>query len=192
MAETLKFRTNVPETIALAYTKGKEVEGAYGDQVMFTLQDGRRVYLDPWVAEKIDCLQLGRGELFTIVRREIQKSAGRKSIDFDVWRGADTAQAAAPQSVPSTPRNGSSAIPHEKEQPQGTTAAPERLTHELVASIGASRIELALCAAIDAAAKAEAHAKEKGLSIRFGPEDVRAIGLSLFIAMDRGGNSWKN
>jgi hypothetical protein len=199
MAETLKLQTNIPETISLAFQNGRTVSGNYGDQIMFTLEDGRKIYLDPWEAEKVDALQLGRGELFTIVKRERQIPGGRKTKDLEAWRGAaqgpqpSAPQAPAPRSVPSTPRNGITAqVSPQQEHQQPTTAAPDRLTQELTASVGASRIELALCAAVDAAAKAEEYAKERGLSIRFGPEDVRAMGLSLFIAMDRGGNSWRN
>jgi hypothetical protein len=42
-----------------------------------------------------------------------------------------------------------------------------------------------LCAAVDAAAEAEAYARGKGLSIQFTADDIRAIGLSIYIGTTR-------
>jgi hypothetical protein len=42
-----------------------------------------------------------------------------------------------------------------------------------------------LCAAVDAAAEAEAYARGKGLSIQFTADDIRAIGLSIYIGVTR-------
>jgi len=54
MSETIKFETNMPQVLALAFTEGKPVESQFtGSQVMFSTVDGRRMYLAPFVAEKI-------------------------------------------------------------------------------------------------------------------------------------------
>jgi hypothetical protein len=42
-----------------------------------------------------------------------------------------------------------------------------------------------LCGAVDAAAEAEAYARGKGLSIQFTADDIRAIGLSIYIGTTR-------
>ena len=46
-------------------------------------------------------------------------------------------------------------------------------------------MERMLIAAVDIAQRAEAHATARNYSLRFTSEDVRAIGLSLFIARTR-------
>jgi len=52
----------------LKYNDGKEVTGQYGDQVLYTLTDGRVMYVPHIVKKKIDALGIGRGELFTITK----------------------------------------------------------------------------------------------------------------------------
>ena len=69
MSEKVQFQTNVSIDVALKYNDGKEVTGQYGDQVLYTLTDGRVMYVPPIVKKKIDELGIGRGELFTIRRR---------------------------------------------------------------------------------------------------------------------------
>jgi hypothetical protein len=41
MRERIAFQTNVPVTVALAYADGLQVEGRFGDQIMYTLADER-------------------------------------------------------------------------------------------------------------------------------------------------------
>jgi hypothetical protein len=74
MSDKVQFQTNVPVDVALKYNDGKEVTGQYGDQVLYTLTDGRVMYVPPIVKKKIDELGIGRGELFTIRRREEERN----------------------------------------------------------------------------------------------------------------------
>jgi len=75
--EVLRFQTNVPEEVALKFGDGKGVAGKYGDQVLFTLTDGRLMYLPPAVAERIRELGIVRGEVFQVVKREVAKDGKR-------------------------------------------------------------------------------------------------------------------
>ena len=81
MSEKLQFQTNVPIDVALKYNDGKEVTGQYGDQVLYTLTDGRVMYVPPIVKKKIDELGIGRGELFTITKAE-KKNGTRRTIEW--------------------------------------------------------------------------------------------------------------
>ena len=83
MSEKLQFQTNVPIDVALKYNDGKEVTGQYGDQVLYTLTDGRVMYVPPIVKKKIDELGIGRGELFTITKAE-KKNGTRRTIEWVV------------------------------------------------------------------------------------------------------------
>ena len=83
MSEKVQFQTNVPIDVALKYNDGKEVTGQYGDQVLYTLTDGRVMYVPPIVKKKIDELGIGRGELFTITKAE-KKNGTRRTIEWVV------------------------------------------------------------------------------------------------------------
>jgi hypothetical protein len=83
MSEKVQFQTNVPIEVALKYNDGKEVTGQYGDQVLYTLTDGRVKYAPPIVKKKIDELRIGRGELFTITKAE-KKNGTRRTIEWVV------------------------------------------------------------------------------------------------------------
>src|ERR1700689_2816169 len=81
MSEKLQFQTNVAIDVALKYNDGKEVTGLYGDQVLYPLTDGRVMYVPPIVKKKIDELEIGRGELFTITNAE-KKNGTRRTIEW--------------------------------------------------------------------------------------------------------------
>ena len=83
MSEKVQFQTNVPINIALKYNDGKEVTGQYGDQVLYTLTDGRVMYVPPIVKKKIDEFGIGRGELFTITKGE-KKNGTRRTVEWVV------------------------------------------------------------------------------------------------------------
>jgi len=50
------------------------VSGQCGDQVLYTLTDGRIMYLPPIVKRRIEELRIGRGELFTVTKAEKRNS----------------------------------------------------------------------------------------------------------------------
>ena len=58
MSQVLKCKPNVPEEIALKFPDGINVSGQYGNQVLYTLADNRKLYLPPIVAEKIKELKV--------------------------------------------------------------------------------------------------------------------------------------
>src|SRR6204780_1611335 len=86
MSAKLQFQTNVAIDVALKYNDGKEVTGQYGDQVLYTLTDGRVMYVPPIVKRRIDELGIGRGELFTITKAE-KKHGTRRTIEWLVAAG---------------------------------------------------------------------------------------------------------
>ena len=53
MADKVEFPTNIPVPIVLAYDDGREVEGKFGTQVMYSLEGGRVMYVPPVVQEQI-------------------------------------------------------------------------------------------------------------------------------------------
>ena len=85
MRQTLRFETNIPQAVALAFDDGIAVEGRYGDQVMYTLEDERVMYVPPIVQEQIKRLKIQRGDPFQVVKRE-KKIGNRRSIEWAVER----------------------------------------------------------------------------------------------------------
>ena len=53
MKERVVFEANVPVTATLAYADGLKVQGRFGDQVIYSLTDGRVVYVPPLVRRKL-------------------------------------------------------------------------------------------------------------------------------------------
>ena len=84
--QKVQFQTNVPVEVALKYNDGKEVNGQYGDQVLYTLTDGRVMYVPPIVKRRIDELGIARGELFTLTKAE-KKNGTRRTIEWLVAAG---------------------------------------------------------------------------------------------------------
>src|ERR1700722_7714154 len=77
MSDKVQFQTNVPIEVALKYNDGKEVNGQYGDQVLYTLTDGRVMYVPPIVKRKIEELGVGRVEVFRLTKAEKKNGTGR-------------------------------------------------------------------------------------------------------------------
>jgi hypothetical protein len=170
MKERVAFQINVPVTVALAYPDGIQVDGRYGDQVMYTLADERVMYVPPIVRTRISELGVGKGESVTVCKTE-RREGTRRFVEWQVER-ATLNGAGAPQ-------NGNGVV-HSAPKPSGTAgrngAGPAETT-----------LRKALVASIEAALAAEQYACAKGLSIRFGSEDLRAMALSLFIQHARDG-----
>jgi hypothetical protein len=81
MSEKIQFQTNIPVEVALKYADGKDVTGDYGDQVLYSLTDGRVMYVPPIVKKQIQDLDIAKGELFTITKAE-EKSGTRRTVKW--------------------------------------------------------------------------------------------------------------
>ena len=73
----LRFQPNVPIRVALQSAQGVVVEGRYGNRMMFTLVDGRVMYVPPIVATKIEAEGIGAGERFELCKAQIKNGHGR-------------------------------------------------------------------------------------------------------------------
>ena len=77
----LRPQHNLPETVAFQTMQGVQVTGDFpGLQTLFALVDGRRLYADEQLTQKIRCLDAKPLESFVICKRK----SGRK-IQWDVW-----------------------------------------------------------------------------------------------------------
>jgi hypothetical protein len=184
-SEKVQFQTNIPVEVALKYSDGKDVTGQYGDQVLYTLTDGRVMYVPPIVKKKIEEAGIARGELFTITKAE-RKNGTRRTIEWLV--GADASGSlksvhatqrtnGAPQPSPS---NGAGTVAsHRSGQENRRTVTPGDSKGFLATGQGQSLLQ-AFSAAIDLAASMERYASSCGIQLQFTGSDVRQIGLAIY------------
>ena len=83
MKERVVFEANVPVTATLAYPDGLKVQGRFGDQVMYSLTDGRVMYVPPMVRDKLVELGIRQNEPFAICRAE-RREGNRRFVDWVV------------------------------------------------------------------------------------------------------------
>lgn len=175
MADKVAFQTNVPVEVALKYGDGKDVNGQYGDQVLYTLTDGRVMYVPPIVRKQIEDLGIARGELFTITKAE-KKNGTRRTIE---WRVSANGRTAGQRTPESTADNGRPADAGPEKQPS-EQALRNGWVARAPAGAGAQFLKQALALAVDAVAEAERYAGTHGISLQFTSEDVREIGLRIY------------
>lgn len=84
MREKVTFPPNVPQQIAVKWPDGKIVSGQFGDQVMYSVTDGRVMFLDMDVAAKINMLEVQPNEPFSICKRW-NGQKGQPAV-WDVWK----------------------------------------------------------------------------------------------------------
>jgi hypothetical protein len=94
----LRFEMNVPTEVILQSSDGVAIEGRYGTRVMFTLADGRVMYVPPIVATKIEAEGIVPGELFRL-RKAAVRSDRKRSIEWLVER-VDPSQTREPAAEP--------------------------------------------------------------------------------------------
>ena len=182
MSDKVQFQTNVPVEVALKYNDGKEVNGQYGDQVLYTLTDGRVMYVPPIVKRRIDELGIERGELFTLTKAE-KKNGTRRTIEWLV--AAEQSESRHTQTSDRgvngrQRRNGVG----EGIAGNGHARRPSASSDAkgfLVTGQGQFLLE-SLAAAVDAAATTERYATACGVELQFTSEDVREIGLRIYTA----------
>ena len=191
----LRFNTNEPVELALRWDDGKRVEGRYGEQVMYTLDDDRLMYVPPVVAKRIRELGIQARETFEICKAELREDNKR----WIEWRVRRVEAPRHPTSSANVPGAAASDLSRNAQSHRnGTTdhlafeaAADGTLLPVPVAGAGITAMELALSGAAEIAQRVEARARVRNYSLQFTSEDIRAIGLTMFIqAMRERGVTW--
>jgi hypothetical protein len=189
MKERVLFEANVPVTATLTYADGLKVQGRFGDQVMYSLSDGRVMYVPPIVRDKLTELGIRQNQPFNICRAERRDGNHR----FVAWIVQANGLASPPQSAtwhsnaPGSAPSGDNTV-GVRSNGNGSGNGNGRPTIAVgAAGTAGSALRTTLMASIDAALAAEQYASAHGLSVRFGSEDLRAMALSLFIQHARDG-----
>src|ERR1051326_651084 len=81
----LRFNVNTPVEVALRFDDGRSVEGRYGEQIMYKLDDDRVMYVPPLVAKRIRELGIRPREVFEICKAEVHEE-NKRWIEWRVKR----------------------------------------------------------------------------------------------------------
>src|ERR1039457_6777671 len=185
----LRFNTNSPVEVALRWDDGKRVEGRYGEQVMYSLEGDRVMYVPPVVAQQIRELGIRAREIFEICKAELREE-NKRWIEWRVRRieeprhpassdNVSEAAALGPNNDAQNHRNGST---HQTARPLDLHASPDgTLLPVPVTGAGITAMELAMSGAAEVAQRVESRARMRNYSLQFTSEDIRAIGLTMFI-----------
>ena len=196
----LRFNTNSPVEVALRWDDGKRVDGRYGEQVMYTLDDDRVMYVPPVVAQRIRELGIRAREVFEICKAELQQD-NKRWIEWRVRRIEEPRHPASSGNVPDTAasdpsnaqnhRNGNTARTSPKQMLEFQASSDGTLLPVPVTGAGITCMELAMNGAAEIAQRVEFRARIRNHSLQFTSEDIRAIGLTMFIqAMRERGVTW--
>jgi hypothetical protein len=209
MPEIIRFETNIPIECAFTHTDGKETEGRFGTQYYRQTTDGRTVYLQPFVETRLLDLEVQPGELISICKKEV-KDGRKRGIQWDVKRvdpPGDPSQAvtrpstqntkppaqnpaiSTPQSSKPAARtitvqpkpNNSSPTPESTTEPAPKKPPVQETAPVITHTIIGTTLKSCLMAAIDAARDAQQYATAQGFPLVFGPDQVEAMAISLYI-----------
>ena len=155
----LPFHLNVPAEITLERPEGTLVQGRYGDRVMFSLSDGRVMYVPPFVASKIQAEGVAAGERFELCKTQVKKGS-RRSIEWIVRRldpFEELACTAEPDSVEASGvADGSEDSPAPEPEPEtplttvmvrlslSTTMVPASLSAASTSTVATNRVARAI------------------------------------------------
>lgn len=196
MSNALRFETNIPETVELAFAEGLPVNSKFsGDQVLFTLADGRKMYVAPIVAQKIYDAGIDAYQPFQICKRET-KQGNRRIVEYHVTPvpAADTLPHSAPASLENKPLPMQSAIasgPSYSNGRAGLHAVPAPAAAPAVPPAAAPSNAVALMkvagiGAIDAVLEVEQYAQSRGMvDFSFGADNIQKLTACLFIELSK-------
>ncbi len=208
----VQFNAGEPVLVELEFDKGTLTQGRFGDEFRFwvlALLDGKAnvpatMWVPPKVALMIESLGAKAGDVLEITKLE-KKNGSRKTIEWKVDRVFPTpkptqAQPAA-EMQPEEPEGFDQAPPWETAadpsagagalRPVSSMAPAKQFTAPAegynYGKTERDRILTCVCNAIDVAQLAGEYARSKGLMIAWTGEDVRAMALSEYITLSKGG-----
>lgn len=162
----LQFEANTPYQIQLKYPTGKHVTGQFGAQVMFSLVDGRVMYVPLIVEKQFIALQVRRGQTVELCKQQ--------TGDKTEWK-VKLIEAAKPTPKPMGQAQPAAALLDQAESLDAPSIDPP-----------SSQLEHALKIALQAAKSAEKYSHEIGHPVQFDKDDVRLMAQTLVINNSKG------
>ena len=209
----VRFEMNVPTEVTLQSSQGVSIEGRYGTRMMFTLEDGRVMYVPPIVASKMEAAGIIAGERFQLCKAVV-KTGQRRSVEWLLERTTSEQPEAEcmPAIVPETQMERDLRLSVEmanasrtglEPQPAKCTCIDEIPTFAqhnnghstsngsgstpAFSPIGPSapitQLEHALKTAISAAHNAEKFGSELGYVVRFDADAIKSMAITVLINM---------
>jgi hypothetical protein len=209
----LRFAPNVPIQVALQSPQGVAVEGRYGNRMMFSLVDGRVMYVPPIVATKIEAEGIAAGERFELCKAHV-KNGHARSVEWALRRldpEEQLVEVARDTPAPETQiehdlrvsvemANAKKASPESPESPnsvpapatpmmngngsgKGNGAIPVVAQNEQPQPRSLTKLEHALKTAISAAHNAEKYGSELGYVVRFDADAIKSMAITVLINM---------
>jgi hypothetical protein len=162
----VKFATNVPQVVRFPYGDFKEKDGLYGQQFMYSVEveGGQRdwLYATPALHEKLQLAGVGPGALFTITK--IEGEGNRKS-----WVVEPADPPAQDRQTSPGPARTEAQAPSANGRHEGRQAPPQPDFPALAQLMAHSLHEaVRMWQTLDE-------------EVAFTSEDVRAVGISLFL-----------
>jgi hypothetical protein len=158
----LRPEVNQPVTVALKYPTPRPAKGFHGPELRWTLIDGRELYTPVEFSDKLEQLGIKAGQRFTIEKRKAGGGVEWHASHLSDLRGEQKA-AQILRDAPALDEPDSS-----------------------VPALAETTLERALKTAVSAAAQAEKHGAFVGYPVRFRPEDIRAMAITLLIGYQSG------
>lgn len=201
MRDKIKFESNVPVTVTLSYAVGKQVDGQFGPQIMYSLEGNQVMFVDMAVSQKINMLEPDAGESLVICKRP---KNGSTPARWDVWLSPATEQLRAAKGAPAVPaedppselerelaasveqirqREGALLTARRPTGTNGPVAVPvqRQMGTASVKATYLSAMTEFLLAAGRATRSAEITLGAEGGSVRFDSRDVAALATTLLI-----------
>jgi len=173
----IRFETNIPQRLTLKFDDGREADGMYGKQFMYTLAGGDQVYLQPIVDQKLKAIGARAGDTIEVCKREAK---GKKGVEWTVEKIA--AQTQQPSATPAAAANAPQSDLTAKLQNALIGTAQPNTPETPYAHQGMSAIMAgAYIASIDALITAQKYAAAKGLVYQINSDNIQTSANSIFI-----------
>jgi len=176
----LQWQANEPVQVQLKFPSGKHVEGKFGEQAMFSLLDGRVMYVPLIVEKQIQELGIKRGQPV-----EICKQQENGKTQWKVRRVQEKPVEEKPQPKPAA--RAASNAPDSNRKPQPAAELLDGAVSldgpdvDVSPDAAQSQLEHALKIALQAAKRAERFSQEIGHPVQFDTSDIRLMAQTLVI-----------
>jgi len=195
----IKFETNVPQLLSLAFSEGKPVVSPMtGAQLMFSTVDADRFYVPPIVGDKLKEHGVTARQQFELCKRQVGRSIEWQVRTHNATAGAvseATPTAAPVRSLKGTASQGYNSDVHDD---RSLTAALDA-TYTAIAqppppaareiSPRAKQMMAAMLDAVDVVIETERYLERRGLEVQAEFESIRAIAATFFIQESKGGGA---
>jgi hypothetical protein len=195
----IKFETNVPQLLSLAFSEGKPVVSPMtGAQLMFSTVDADRFYVPPIVGDKLKEHGVTARQQFELCKRQVGRSIEWQVRTHNAAAGAvseATPTAAPVRSVKGTAPQGYNSNVHGDRSLTDALDATYTAMSEPTPlgsreiSPRAKQMMAAMLDAVDVVIETERYLERRGLEVQAEFESIRAIAATFFIQGCKGGGA---